>query len=163
MRSALLLALCLACQPAAAAAEAPPLAADPALEARVTAIAGELRCLVCQNETLAASQAPLAVDLRAQIRTKLAAGQSPEQVVGFMVERYGDFVLYRPPFKASTALLWAGPFALLALAAFVLVRTIRRRRAAAVPEELDAADAERARRLLADPEGSGGGDGSEKR
>lgn len=157
MRSALLLALWLGgLSFAAAAADAPPLAADPALEARVTAIAGELRCLVCQNETLAASQAPLAVDLRGQIRTKLAAGQSPEQVVGFMVERYGDFVLYRPPFKASTALLWAGPFALLVVAAVVLVRTIRRRRAASLTGELDAADAERARRLLAGPDGAGG-------
>src|SRR3546814_4780005 len=76
-------------------------------------IAGELRCLVCQNETIAASHADLAVDLREQIRHRLAQGQSREQVVGFMVRRYGDFVLYRPPFKPVTWLLWLGPFVLL--------------------------------------------------
>jgi cytochrome c-type biogenesis protein CcmH len=155
MLKSLLALLCLLAAPLwAAAADAPPLAKDPALEARVMTIAEELRCLVCQNETLAASQAPLAVDLRGQIRVKLAAGQSEQQIVDFMVERYGDFVRYRPPFKASTALLWAGPFVLLGLAAWVLVRTIRRRRAAA--PALATADAERARRLLDNGDDDGG-------
>ncbi len=155
MLKSLLALLCLLAAPLwAAAADAPPLAKDPALEARVMTIAEELRCLVCQNETLAASQAPLAVDLRGQIRVKLAAGQSEQQIVDFMVERYGDFVRYRPPFKASTALLWVGPFVLLGLAAWVLVRTIRRRRAAA--PALATADAERARRLLDSGDGDGG-------
>ena len=149
MLKSLLPLMCLLAAPIwAAAAEAPPLARDPALEARVMSIAEELRCLVCQNETLAASQAPLAVDLRGQIRTKLVAGQSEQQIVDFMVDRYGDFVRYRPPFKSSTALLWAGPFLLLLLAGWVLVRTIRRRRAAAPAGALADADAERARRLL---------------
>ena len=107
--------------------DAAPLAADPALEARVMLIAEELRCLVCQNETIAASQAALAVDLRQQIRTRLRQGQSPAQVIDYMVQRYGEFVRYRPAFNPTTALLWIGPFVLLALAAFALMRNIRRR------------------------------------
>jgi cytochrome c-type biogenesis protein CcmH len=104
-------------------------AADPALEKRVQALSHELRCLVCQNQTLADSNAPLAVDLRNQVREQLAAGASEQQVIDFMVARYGDFVLYRPPFKASTLALWLGPFALLALGAFLAWRRVARRRA----------------------------------
>jgi cytochrome c-type biogenesis protein CcmH len=145
MRS-LLLMLAVACS-LAAAQEARPLADDPVLEARVMHIAEELRCLVCQNETIAASHADLAVDLRKQIRLKLQQGQSREQIVDFMVQRYGDFVLYKPPVKRSTWLLWAGPFVLLAVALLGLGFTIRRRRQTpAAP--LPAAEAERARRLL---------------
>ena len=95
----------------AAAKEAQPMAEDPVLEAKVMRIAEELRCLVCQNETIAASHADLAVDLRKQIRQKLQQGQSEQQILDFMVQRYGDFVLYRPPVKSSTWLLWGGPFA----------------------------------------------------
>ena len=112
------------------------------------AISEELRCLVCQNQTIADSHADLAVDLRNQVRTKLAAGESERQIKDFMVERYGDFVLYRPPLKASTVLLWVGPFALLALAAFALWRAIRQRAqrlASAAPSDAELA---RARRLL---------------
>ena len=90
-------------------------AQNPELEKRVNALADELRCLVCQNQTLADSNAPLAVDLRNQIREQLAKGASERDVVDFMVARYGDFVLYRPPFKASTVALWAGPFVILIL------------------------------------------------
>src|SRR3954454_8507335 len=86
------------------------LAQDAQLDRRVTNLAHELRCLVCQNQTIAESNAPLDVDLRNQIREQHAAGKSEKQVLDFMVERYGDFVLYRPPFKATTVLLWAGPF-----------------------------------------------------
>jgi cytochrome c-type biogenesis protein CcmH len=124
------------------------MAEDPALEARVLAIAEELRCLVCQNETIAASHADLAVDLRKQIRQQLQQGQTEAQILDFMVQRYGDFVLYRPPLKSSTWLLWGGPFVLLAVALLALRLTIRRRRADAAP--LHADEAERARRLLAD-------------
>src|ERR671919_2019276 len=107
-----------------------PLAAqNPDLEKRVTALAHELRCLVCQNQTLADSNAPLAVDLRNQIREQLSAGASEREVVDFMVARYGDFVLYRPPFKATTVALWVGPFVFLILGAWVLLRRISRRRA----------------------------------
>lgn len=111
----------------ASARQATPLASDPALELRVMAVAEELRCLVCQNETIAASQADLARDLRAQIRDQLKQGQTPQQVLDFMVTRYGEFVLYRPPLRASTVLLWAGPFALMALALGWLVQRVRRR------------------------------------
>jgi cytochrome c-type biogenesis protein CcmH len=131
------------------AQEAKPLAEDPVLEARVMAIAEELRCLVCQNETIAASHADLAVDLRKQIRQKLQQGQTQAQILEFMVQRYGDFVLYRPPVKSSTWLLWGGPFLLLAVAVAALALNIRRRRTlAAAPLKAD--EAERVRRLLAE-------------
>ena len=91
-----------------------------ALEARTMALAGELRCLVCQNQSLADSHAPLALDLRGQIHQQLAQGRSEKQVVEFMVQRYGDFVLYEPPLNGSTALLWFGPLLLLAAGVFAL-------------------------------------------
>ena len=116
-------------------------AQDAQLERRVTDLAHELRCLVCQNQTLADSNAPLAVDLRNQIREQLAAGKSERDVVDFMVARYGDFVLYRPPLKASTVLLWAGPFAFLIVGFYLLARFLRRRH---IPEP-QLSDAERAR------------------
>jgi cytochrome c-type biogenesis protein CcmH len=109
------------------AKEAAPLAADPALEARVLNITAELRCLVCQNQTIADSHSGLAEDLRSQVREQLRQGASDAQVVQFMTDRYGDFVLYRPPFKASTALLWIGPMALLAIGLGALVLVLRRR------------------------------------
>lgn len=128
--------------------EALPASSDPALEARVLGIAEELRCLVCQNETIAASHADLAVDLRKQIRVQLQAGQTQQQILDFMVERYGDFVLYRPPFQARTLLLWLGPFALLAIAVAVLVVNVRRRRRSALAQEWSPAQSQRARALL---------------
>jgi len=102
-------------------------AADPALEARMLAITGELRCLVCQNQTIADSHADLAVDLRQQVREMLQRGQTPDQIRQYMTDRYGDFVLYRPPLKASTAVLWLAPAALLAIALLALGVVIRRR------------------------------------
>ena len=120
--------------------------ADPALEKRVTGLAHELRCLVCQNQTLAESNAPLAVDLRNQIREQLQGGASEQDVLDFMVARYGDFVLYRPPFKATTLALWLGPFLLLALGIAVLVRRLLRRRAPG--PQLSDAERARAARLL---------------
>ena len=101
---------------------------DAALDRRVMELAAELRCLVCQNQSLAESNAGLAVDLRNQIREQLARGASEREVVDFMVARYGDFVLYRPPLKASTFLLWFGPFVLLIAGIYVLIRRIRRQR-----------------------------------
>ena len=118
---------------------------DPGLERRVTSLAHELRCLVCQNQTLADSNAPLAQDLRSQIREQLKAGKSERDVIDFMVARYGDFVLYRPPFKATTVALWTGPFVLLALGAWLLVRRVRKR---APPPELTEAERRRAAQLL---------------
>ncbi|HSA90534.1 MAG TPA: cytochrome c-type biogenesis protein [Burkholderiales bacterium] len=119
---------------------------DENLDQRVNALALELRCLVCQNQTLADSNAPLAVDLRNQIREQLKAGKSERDVVDFLVARYGDFVLYRPPFKASTLALWAGPFLILAFGAWLLVRRVRRRSAA--EPELSEAERTRAAKLL---------------
>ena len=116
------------------------------LDKRTAALAEELRCLVCQNQTLAESNAPLAVDLRKEMREQLAKGASEREVREFMVARYGDFVLYKPPFKASTAALWLGPFALLLAGAVLLVRRVRRRRDA--EPALSAADHERAAKLL---------------
>jgi cytochrome c-type biogenesis protein CcmH len=110
---------------AALAGEAQPLASDPQLEARVLEIAVDLRCLVCQNETLAASQSALAIDLKNQIGKQLVEGRTSDQIRDYMVERYGEFVLYRPAFNARTALLWLGPFLLLGTALLVLVRTLR--------------------------------------
>jgi len=124
--------------------EAAPAAEDPELEKRVTAISEELRCLVCQNQTIADSHAPLAIDLKNQVREKLKAGASNEAIISFMVERYGDFVLYRPPVKATTMLLWFGPFALLA-GAFVFLFVVLRRRRTSQIEEAPLDDAERAR------------------
>jgi cytochrome c-type biogenesis protein CcmH len=115
------------------------------LDRRVAELAHELRCLVCQNQTLADSNAPLAVDLRNQIREQLAAGKSEREVKEFMVARYGDFVLYRPPFKPATAALWLGPFLLLVLGAWLFLRIVRRR-AHAPP--LSHAERERAAKLL---------------
>jgi cytochrome c-type biogenesis protein CcmH len=111
----------------AGAKDAAPAAADPALEARVMAIAAELRCLVCQNQTLADSDASLAFDLREQMRTMLRQGADGDQVRAFMTQRYGDFVLYRPPLKASTLPLWAGPGVLLLGGLAALLRVLRRR------------------------------------
>jgi cytochrome c-type biogenesis protein CcmH len=123
----------------ASAGEALPAAADPVLEKRVLELSGELRCLVCQNQTIADSNAPLAVDLRNEVREKLAAGMSERDIIDFMVARYGDFVLYRPPLKTTTVLLWFGPPLLLLAGLWLFARTLSRRRkdAAAVlsPEE----------------------------
>ena len=121
-------------------------AQDPAIEKRVHTLSQELRCLVCQNQTIADSNAPLAVDLRNQIREQAAAGKSDRDIIGFMVARYGDFVLYRPPFKATTVVLWAGPFLFLAGGLYFLFRLLRRRRVAA--PQLSAADRQRAAKLL---------------
>lgn len=122
----LVLMACCAWLPAAAK-EAAPAAEDPALEARMLAITSELRCLVCQNETIAASSADLAADLRREVRTMLKRGDSNEQILKYMTDRYGDFVLYRPPFKTTTALLWAGPALLLVGGVLVLIVVLRRR------------------------------------
>jgi len=108
-------------------AEAPPAAADPALEKRLMHLASELRCLVCQNQSLADSNADLAVDLRNEVRSQLAAGKSDDEIRAWMTARYGDFVLYRPPVKRTTVLLWLGPFLLLIVAVTGLVLYLRRR------------------------------------
>ncbi|HWH40524.1 MAG TPA: cytochrome c-type biogenesis protein [Usitatibacter sp.] len=128
----------------AQAGEARPVAADPVLEARVSKLAQELRCLVCQNQTLEDSHAPLAIDLKNQVRDMLASGRSESEVVDYLVARYGDFVLYRPPLKATTLILWIGPLLLLAISLLALLHHIRRGTAA--PADDGRIDAEAARR-----------------
>jgi cytochrome c-type biogenesis protein CcmH len=127
-RWAALLALCLPalCLPVLAK-EATPAAEDPAVEARMLRIATELRCLVCQNQTIADSHAGLAVDLRKQVREMIQRGDSDKQIIDYMTARYGDFVLYRPPLKVTTAALWFGPAALLVAGVVILGLTLRRR------------------------------------
>lgn len=138
----------MAAVPAHAAGEATPLAADPELEKRVQTLSHQLRCLVCQNETIAESRAPLAIDLRNQVREQLAAGKSEGEVKDFLVARYGDFVLYKPRFTATTVLLWLGP-GLLGLGAitWLLLRLRRRAHDAESPILSDAEHAQ-ARALL---------------
>ena len=120
-------ALFIAGAPAAQAKEAPLAAADPATEARMLRLAAELRCLVCQNQTIADSSAPLAEDLRRQVREMIARGDTDAQIIDFMTQRYGDFVLYRPPLKGTTAALWFGPLVLLVGGLTVFIVVLRRR------------------------------------
>src|SRR2546421_10018724 len=101
---------------------------DPAIEQRMQALTQQLRCLVCQNETLADSQADLAEDLRKQIREQMKAGKSDQEILAYLTQRYGDFVLYNPPVKATTYLLWFGPFVLLLAGTFVLYGYLKHRR-----------------------------------
>ena len=112
---------------AALAKSAAPESADPALEARMVRVTSELRCLVCQNQTIADSNAALAVDLRREARELITQGKSDAEIVDYMTARYGDFVLYRPPLKGTTAMLWFGPAAMLLGGAAVLVIVLRRR------------------------------------
>ena len=106
---------------------------DTQTEQRIRQLSEKIRCLVCQNQSLADSNAELAGDLRREVREQVKAGRSDDAILDYLVQRYGDFVLYEPPFKATTLLLWIGPFALLGAAALVLVATLKRRRRA--PEE----------------------------
>jgi len=131
----------------ATAGEAVPTENDPVAAARAVHLANELRCLVCQNQSIAESNAELAVDLRRQIREQIAGGRSDREIVDFMVARYGDFVLYRPPWKLSTLLLWLGPLLLVAAGIVVLARQLRARRAATTPS-LTPEEHRRAQRML---------------
>jgi cytochrome c-type biogenesis protein CcmH len=128
--------------------EAAPLAQDPEVERRLNAISEELRCLVCQNESIAGSRAELAVDLRREIRTMISQGKTDKEIREFMVERYGDFVLYRPPMKASTVMLWVGPFVLLVGGFIAMLIAVRRRKSQVVAAVLTEEDQRRAQALL---------------
>lgn len=141
MRRAGILLLCLIALRAGAESDA-------LLEQRVTALSEQLRCLVCQNQTIADSHAELAIDLRKQVREQLASGRSESEVAQYMVQRYGDFVLYKPPVKRQTWLLWFGPFVLLGAGVLVLLRRLRQARGAADEVELSAAQREQAAQLL---------------
>jgi cytochrome c-type biogenesis protein CcmH len=124
------------------------------IEARLKHLSLELRCLVCQNQTLADSHAPLAEDLRKEIRLLIAQGKSDEEVLEFLVARYGDFVRYRPPLKGTTWLLWFGPFLLLGLGMAMLSRTLRRRRSQVTSAPLTQFEHEHVRQLLAEKRNS---------
>ncbi len=130
------------------AKEAQPASADPVLEERVNKLAKELRCLVCQNETLADSQADLAEDLRGQIREQMKAGKSDKEIVDYLTQRYGKFILYNPPVDPTTYLLWFGPFLLLLAGLFFLFRYVKQRRELIAEPALSADERRRAEALL---------------
>ncbi|WP_353200974.1 cytochrome c-type biogenesis protein [Polynucleobacter sp.] len=130
------------------AKDAAPLAEDPVLEQRLISISEEMRCLVCQNESLAGSRSDLANDLRREIRTLIQEGKSDDQIRTFMVERYGDFVLYRPPVKPITWLLWIGPFVILVIGIVVLLSYLRRRNLSIPSTALSKKDNEKIDALL---------------
>lgn len=134
------------------AKEAAPLADDPIVEQRLIAISEEMRCLVCQNESLAGSRAELAQDLRRELRTLIKQGKSDAEIRDFMVERYGDFVLYRPRIKPETWLLWAGPFVLMIVGVVVLLVYLRRRKRVVDEIQLTEDEASRAEALLKESE-----------
>ena len=132
------------------AGEAKDLAADPVLEKRMIGLAENLRCLVCQNESLASSHAELAEDLRREVREQMKKGMNDKEIIDYLVSRYGDFVLFDPPVKKSTLLLWYGPFALLLVGGGVLVYQLRKRKSQIAEPELSSEDAQRAAELLND-------------
>ena len=149
MRNLILVALIAIYTLGGTARAAESLTTESALEKRVTTLAQDLRCLVCQNQTIADSNAPLAIDLKNQIREKIGQGMSNDQIFDYMVQRYGDFVLYRPPVKATTIALWFGPAAILLLGLVVLFRYLaRRRREQPADVPLTDTESERARALL---------------
>src|SRR5436853_3111749 len=129
------------------AKEAQP-AEDPRIEQRMKALTEQLRCLVCQNETLADSHADLAEDLRKQIREQMKAGKSDQEILAYLTQRYGDFVLYKPPVKLTTYLLWFGPFALLLTGIGVLYRYLKRRKELIYEKPLTAEERKQAEKLL---------------
>jgi cytochrome c-type biogenesis protein CcmH len=128
--------------------EAVPTDQDPVQEKRAVQLGEELRCLVCQNQTIAESNAELAVDLRRQIREQLGQGKSDREIIDFMVQRYGDFVLYRPPFKTTTLMLWLGPLLLLLVGVGILVRNLRGRRTQLAESPLSQEEITKAEMLL---------------
>lgn len=148
MKWFLALMLLLALRAPAGAVEPSERLADPALEARARALSGELRCLVCQNEPIDELGAPLAHDLRVLLRERIAAGDSDPQAVKFLTDRYGDFVLLKPPIKPATYVLWFGPVVVLALAAGGALFYLRRRKVSEEAAPLTAAEMRRLEKLL---------------
>ena len=130
------------------ARDAVPLADDPVTEQRLISISEEMRCLVCQNESLAGSRSDLANDVRREIRILISEGKSDDQIRSFMVERYGDFVLYRPPVKPVTWLLWIGPFVILGVGIAGLLMYLRRRNSSVPNVVLTDADNQKIDALL---------------
>ncbi len=153
MKRALLGLVLLTLSSASLAKEAPPIAQDPAVEARLLKVGKELRCLVCQNETLVDSHADLAQDLRREVRELIRQGKTDEEIKSYLTQRYGDFVLYRPRVTTVTWLLWFGPFLLLAGAALGVGLFIRRRRRALDETPLTAEESARIKSLLPNDQG----------
>jgi len=155
MRAVLLAAMMGLAAASALAVEPGERLADPLLEARARALSGELRCLVCQNQSIDDSNADLAHDLRVLIRERLSAGDSDVQVLQFMVHRYGDFILLRPPVQPETYLLWFGPFVVLALGALGAALYLRRSRRAPqqAPAALSPDEQRRLQKLLVEDQG----------
>ena len=146
-RIALLISLVICFATVTLAKEAKP-AEDPQIEQRMRALTEQLRCLVCQNETLADSRADLAEDLRKEIREQMKAGKSDREIIAFLTQRYGDFVLYKPPVKSTTYLLWFGPFVLLFAGTGVLYRYLKRRRELIDDKPLTTDERKRAEEIL---------------
>ena len=121
---------------------------DPQIEQRMKHLTEQLRCLVCQNETLADSRADLAEDLRKQIREQIRAGKSDQEIIAFLTDRYGDFVLYKPPVRTTTYLLWFGPFLFFAGGTVILYRYLSRRRRMIEEKPLSADERKRAEEIL---------------
>ena len=153
MRKILALVALLMLAPAAFAVEPSERLSDPALEARARALSEQLRCLVCQNETIDESNAPLAHDLRVLLRQRIAAGDTDAETLKFLTDRYGDFVLLRPPVEPATYLLWFGPIAVLVLAAGGALIYLRHRKAAAPVAPLSVAEQNRIDQLLQEEDG----------
>jgi len=133
--------------------EAVPTNVDPVHEKRAVELSEKLRCLVCQNQSISESNAELAADLRRQIREQIKQGKSDQQIIDFMVQRYGDFVLYKPPVKMSTLLLWFGPALLLVIGISIFLRSLHKRRIRAEDKQLSEEERKQAELLL-----TGGGD-----
>ena len=150
---ALLLALILVL-PSSWAREAAPVAEDPEIERRMIHLSEDLRCLVCQNESLAGSRADFANDLRREIREQMKDNKSDKEIIDFMVARYGDFVLYRPPVKPTTILLWFGPFVFLAAGAILLFFYLKRRRRQIEDPALSDKQRQQAEALLKESKGN---------
>jgi cytochrome c-type biogenesis protein CcmH len=136
------------------AGEAKDLAEDPVLEKRMVGLAENLRCLVCQNESLASSRSDLAKDLRQEVREQMKKGMTDQEIIDYLVSRYGDFVLFDPPMKSYTILLWYGPFALLLIGLVGLVFQLRKRKNTVPESQLSAEEAQRASALLNPPKDS---------
>jgi len=166
IRPFILLLLCLSAFAAVGMVTLPDLAAaqdikpdvpltDPALEARARKLMKDVRCVVCQAQSIDESDAGIASDMRQLIRSEIAAGKSDDEILTYLSDRYGDFVLFKPPFKASTALLWAGPFLLLALGAVIILVFFRKRDAASIQAGLSADELRRVEAALQDPAEAG--------
>lgn len=132
--------------------EAVPMAEDPVIEARLIDLSEELRCLVCQNQALSESDSEFANDLRQEMRGMMRAGKTDAEIIDFLVQRFGDFILFRPPMQNTTLLLWFGPLLLLILGAVVLIITLRRRSQTLAESPIAEDEHRRAERLLSTPE-----------